>query len=170
MKKQIIFVALYLCAIILANLLVGKFGATVVIPIGFCLVGLDITTRDTLHELWHRNKWLKMGILIALGSLISWLLNRDVSQIAIASFVAFCASAIIDTIIYALLYKKNYYIKVNGSNLFSSFADSTIFLSIAFGAFMPLLILSQFGAKVIGGFLWSLVLRKYSIRKAKVLG
>ncbi|MFA5300225.1 MAG: VUT family protein [Lutibacter sp.] len=167
MLKQFLFIGLYLIAIVLANIFVGIFGTIAVIPVGFCLVGLDITTRDTLHELWKTKRWLKMGLLIAFGSLISWLLNRDVAQIALASFVAFTVSAILDTLVYTKLYKRYYLIKVNGSNLFSSFSDSVLFISIAFGAFMPLLIFEQFMAKFIGGILWSLLLKKTFIEKSK---
>lgn len=164
-KIQLILVCVYLIAIVLSNILVGKFGAVAVIPIGFILVGLDITTRDALHELWKVKRWLKMGCLIATGSFISWLINRDVALIAIASFTAFTISAILDTVTYSLLKNRYYFIKVNGSNLFSSISDSVIFISIAFGTFMPLLILAQFSAKFFGGMIWSLILRKNFIHK-----
>lgn len=61
--KQTILIGCYLGAIIVANLLVGKYGSMVVIPIGFLLVGFDITTRDTLHELWVTKRWLKMATI-----------------------------------------------------------------------------------------------------------
>lgn len=114
-NKQWLLIGLYLSAIIAANLLVNQFGALIVIPVGFFLVGLDITTRDYLHEVWNSNRWLKMGILIAVGSLFSWLLNRSSGQIALASFVAFATSAIVDTFTYSWLFKKHYLVKVNGS-------------------------------------------------------
>jgi hypothetical protein len=160
---QIILISVYLLAIIMANLLVTKFGTIAVLPVGFILVGLDITTRDYLHEVWESKLWLKMGLLIAFGSLLSWLLNKDAGMIAVASFVAFASAGIIDTLSYHLLRKKNYLVKINGSNVFSSIADSAIFLSLAFGAFMPILILEQFAVKLIGGFLWSLVIRRFNV-------
>jgi hypothetical protein len=163
--KQIILITCYLGAIIVANLLVGKYGSMVVIPIGFLLVGFDITTRDTLHELWVTKRWLKMGVLISIGSLLSWLLNKNIALIAIASLAAFASSSIVDTITYSLLHKKDYLIKVNGSNLFSSFTDSIIFITIAFGNFLPLLIIAQFSAKFIGGFMWSLLLKRFKDNK-----
>lgn len=167
--KQGILIGAYLIAIIAANLLVTIFGALVVIPVGFALVGLDITIRDYLHDIWVSRRWLKMGVLIAIGSLLSWLLNRNSVHIAIASFVAFASSEIVDTIIYAILHKRHALIKMNGSNIFSSLTDSIVFLTIAFGRFIPLLILAQFGAKFIGGFLWSLLIYKVSRKDRAVL-
>lgn len=165
MKKQIVLVSTYLIAIISANLIVNHFGTIAVLPVGFCLVGFDITTRDLLHEVWVKNRWLKLCCLIAVGSLLSWILNRASGQIALASFIAFASAGILDTLTYAILRNKAYLVKVNGSNLISSLADSAIFLTIAFG-FMPLLIIEQFGAKFIGGFIWSLLMRKrYVVKK-----
>lgn len=150
----------YLTAIVIANLLVTRFGTIAVLPVGFLFVGLDITGRDFLHETWTKNRWLKMALLIAAGSVLSWLINRDSEKIAIASFLAFAGAGIVDTLTYTLLQKYKFLIRVNGSNLFSSLTDSALFLTLAFGAFMPFLILSQFAVKVAGGFVWSLVLRR----------
>lgn len=159
--KQWILISLYLVAVIIANLTVAQFGTAAVLPVAFCLIGLDLTARDYLHEIWKRNLWLKMFGLIGIGSLLSWLLNKDAGQIALASFVAFAGTGIVDTLVYHRLRKSNFLLRVNGSNLFSAFADSCLFLTIAFGRFMPMLILMQFGVKVAGGFIWSLVLRKF---------
>jgi hypothetical protein len=168
-KKQIILVFTYLLAIISANLIVSHFGTIAVLPVGFCLVGFDITTRDLLHEVWVKKRWLKLGCLVAVGSLLSWILNSSSGQIALASFIAFASAGVLDTLTYAILHNKVYLIKVNGSNLISSLADSTLFLTIAFG-FTPLLILEQFIVKFIGGFAWSLIVRKYLHNRNKNLG
>jgi len=160
-KVQYALIGVYLVAIIIANLLVAHFGTNAVLPIGFFLIGLDLTTRDSLHEMWRKHLWLKMALLICVGSTLSWLLNKDAGQVALASFVAFLSAGIVDTLSYHILRKRTFLIKVNGSNIFSSFADSSIFLTIAFGSFMPLLILAQFGVKVCGGFMWSLLLKRF---------
>lgn len=162
--KQIILVMVYLGAIIPANLIVAKYGTMAVLPVAFLLIGLDLTSRDYLHELWKRNLWLKMLCLIGVGSLLSWLLNRDAGQVAIASFSAFLCAGLVDTVVYILLGKGAFMLRVNGSNLFSSFTDSAVFLTIAFGSFMPILILAQFGVKVAGGFMWSLLLKRFRVR------
>jgi uncharacterized PurR-regulated membrane protein YhhQ (DUF165 family) len=152
----------YLVAIIAANLLVARFGPAIAILNAFLFIGLDLTTRDYLHEAWKGKRlWLKMGVLIATGSLLSWFLNRDAGQIALASFVAFAGAGMADTLIYWLLGDRSRTIKINGSNVVSSAVDSILFLTIAFG--FPLLwgiMLGQITAKIIGGFIWSLILRR----------
>jgi hypothetical protein len=151
---------LYLTAIVLANLSVAKFGPSVTIVNAFLFIGLDLTSRDALHEAWHgRGLVWKMALLIAAGSLLSWALNRNAGQIALASFVAFACAATVDTITYQILHKRAWMVKVNGSNLFSAATDSLVFPTLAFGSFMPLVVLGQFAAKVLGGFVWSLILR-----------
>jgi queuosine precursor transporter len=160
-----IYIMMYLVAIVLANLSSAHFGAGASIVNAFLFIGLDLTSRDKLHDKWQgRGLVLKMGILILSGSLISWLINRNAGIIAIASMIAFCAAAIIDTVIYQLLHKRSYIVKVNGSNIFSALADSLIFPTIAFGGFNPIITLGQFSAKVLGGFLWAIILNS---RKAE---
>ena len=105
-----------------------------------------------------------MAILIAIGSGISYALNRNAGLIAIASFSAFALTAIVDTLTYQFLQNRPYLVKVNGSNIFSAFVDSLIFPTIAFGTFLPAIILGQFAAKVTGGALWAYILgKKYNL-------
>lgn len=153
------FVAIYLAAIVVANLTVAAFGPSVTIINAFWLIGLDLTVRDRLHDRWERNQLaLRMAALIAVGGAISWLLNRDAGQIALASTVAFVISAALDATVYALLAGHPRMVRVNGSNVAGAAADSLLFPTIAFGSLLPLIVLGQFAAKVAGGFLWSLVL------------
>ena len=71
-------VLLYLAAIVAANLSVAYFGPASTIVNAFLFIGLDITTRDMLHERWeNKNFWLRMGSLIAVGAALSWLLASD---------------------------------------------------------------------------------------------
>ena len=152
-------IALYLVAIVAANLLVTLFGPAVAIVNAFLFIGLDLTTRDALHEAWQGRGLLpKMAILIAMGSLISWLLNRNAGPIALASFVAFAVSASLDAIVYGLLGRRDYLVRINGSNIVGAAADSLIFPALAFGGLLPWIVLGQFVAKVAGGALWSWVL------------
>ncbi len=99
-----------------------------------------------------------MALLIAAGSIISWGLNKDAGPIALASFVAFAAAGIADTIIYQLLKEKTKFLKVNGSNVVSSGVDSLIFPTMAFGSLMPFIVLGQFAAKVFGGAIWFFII------------
>ncbi len=159
LKQKLMLIIAYLSAIVIANLIVTKFGALSTIPVAFILIGLDLTSRDKLHQLWHNDKLLiKMLLLIFFGSLISYILNRNALQIAVASFIAFFCAGIVDFISYSILYKKKWLVKSNGSNIFSALTDSIIFPTLAFGTFMPIIILGQFAAKTLGGFVWSIVL------------
>jgi uncharacterized membrane protein (DUF441 family) len=156
---QIFLVSLYLIAIVAANLSVATFGPDVVILNAFVLIALDLTTRDRLHELWH-NKGLiwKMGALIATGSAISYLLNAGAGRIALASLAAFALASVVDTVVFSWLRRKGWLVRSNASNVASAAVDSCIFPVLAFGAFLPWIILGQFAAKVLGGFIWSVVL------------
>lgn len=158
-----IYILMYLLAAVLANLSVAYFGAGSTIVNAFLFIGLDLTARDKLHEAWHGNYlWAKMFALIAAGSLISYLLNRNAGMIAIASLAAFAVAGLVDAIAYQFLYDKKWMVKVNGSNVFSALADSLVFPTIAFGGFLPLIVLGQFTAKVLGGFIWSWIIARVS--------
>jgi queuosine precursor transporter len=156
-----IYVILYLVAIVLANLSIAAWGPSVAIVNAFLFIGLDLTARDHLHDAWRGNRLLpKMGALIATGSILSWLLNRDAGSIALASFVAFAAAATVDTAVYHLLGKHPRWLRINGSNVPSAFVDSLVFPTLAFGAFLWPIVLGQFAAKVLGGLVWSLVFKQ----------
>ena len=154
-----IYVILYLGAIVGANLIVTQFGPSASIVTAFLFIGLDLTSRDKLHQQWHGNGLVwKMAALVAAGSALSYILNRDAAQIAIASTLAFAAAAIVDTIVFHLLRHRPQWQRINGSNVPAALVDSIIFPTVAFGVWMPVIILGQFAAKVGGGFVWSLVL------------
>lgn len=154
-------VLLYLVAIVAANLSVAYFGPASTIVNAFLFIGLDITTRDMLHERWeNRHLWWKMALLIGAGSAISWVLNRNAGPIAVASLAAFAASGLADTLMYHFLRRYAKFFKVNGSNVVSAAVDSVVFPTVAFGAFIPWIAAGQFVAKVAGGLLWSLLLNR----------
>ncbi len=156
------YVFVYLVAIVAANLSVAYFGPQATIVNAFLLIGLDLSTRDKLHELWHDDRlWLRMFGLILAGSVITVILNAGAWQIALASTVAFAAAALCDALVYQQLYRQHRLVKMNGSNLLSAAVDSVLFPAIAFG--FPLMwpiMVGQFAAKVLGGALWSFVLFK----------
>lgn len=154
-------VALYLVAIVVANLTVAWFGPWWSVVNAALFIGLDLTARDRLHDAWRGNGLVwKMGALIATGGLISYLLNADAGRIAIASTVAFTAAALTDAGTYHLLRARPWLLRVNGSNVPAAAVDSIIFPTLAFGGFDPLLTLAQFVAKVGGGFAWSWILER----------
>jgi hypothetical protein len=152
-----VLIGAYLAAIIAANLLIAAFGATFAIINAFVFIGLDLTTRDYLHERWkHRRLWLKMLLLVGVGSLLSWFLNRDAGPVALASFVAFAGAGLTDTLAYWVLGNKARLVKINGSNVTSAIMDSFIFgLWLGFPWWI---IIGQVLAKIMGGFVWSLIL------------
>jgi queuosine precursor transporter len=92
-------------------------------------------------------------------------LNRDAGQIALASFIAFAAAASVDTLVYHLMGKYPRWLRINGSNVPSAFTDSLLFPTLAFGAFLWPIVLGQFAAKVLGGFVWSLLFRWWDRRQ-----
>lgn len=160
-----IYIILYLVAIVIANLTVAAFGPSMIIVNAFLFIGLDLTARDHLHDAWRGNRLLpKMVGLIAAGSLLSWVLNRNAGPIALASFVAFASAASVDGIAYQLLGKYPRWLRINGSNVPSALVDSIIFPTLAFGSFLWPLVLGQFLAKTLGGFVWSLIFRWFDQR------
>jgi len=158
--SSVYYISAYLIAIIAANLLVVRFGPSVAVLNAFLFIGLDLTARDHLHEVWHhRGLVWKMTALIATGSVLSWLLNRNAGQIALASFAAFACAGIADALAYHLVYRIPRLAKVNASNVAGAVVDSGIFVLLAFGLpFLWPIALGQLGAKIGGGFVWSLVL------------
>lgn len=154
--------SIYLAAIVGANLIISEYGPALAVPVGFFLIGLDLTARDRLHDLLSGPRLpVGMALLIGAGSLLTWIINRGAGSIAIASFLAFAASATVDSFCYYLLREKSYLVKVNGSNIFGAAVDSAVFFLYAFGALSPLTAL-QFIAKVGGGFVWSLIIKRFT--------
>jgi len=157
---RIAYVFLYLVAIVAANLLTVWLGPWVTPINGFVFIGMDITTRDQLHDAWkHKGLWWKMALLIGGGSLLSWVLNRNAGRVALASFVAFGASGVTDALVYHALRKWSKFERVNWSNLASAAVDSVLFPALAFGWPPDMAIVyGQATAKVGGGLFWSLVM------------
>ena len=156
-----IYAGIYIIALIAANLLVVWLGPWFSLVNAFVLIGLDFSLRDKMHDLWEgENLPLKMGGLISIASIISYALNPATGMIAFASLAAFTLSMIADSFAYHYLKEYKHSIRVNGSNVAGSAIDSLIFPTIAFGGLMPEIVALQFLAKVIGGFIWSKILRK----------
>ena len=163
-RSSQIAVIIYLLSIVLANLAIVWFGPAASIVNAFLLIGLDLTLRDRLHDAWQGQQlWLRMFALICTGSVVTVLLNLDALPIAIASAVAFGVSGVGDAFVYQLLRSKQYLLRVNGSNVVGSALDSMIFPTLAFGALMPEIVIGQFAAKLVGGGLWSLILKKWQL-------
>lgn len=146
----------YITAICAANFSVHMFGPVITPVNAFLFIGLDFVIRDKLHE--RVDIW-KMMFLIAVAGAISFAINPATDMIAAASVAAFSLAAVTDVGVYQCLIRKPWLVKSNVSNVASSLVDSIVFPLIAFGAFMPWVILGQFMAKVFGGAMWSWMLR-----------
>ena len=152
---------IYLVAIVIANLMLLWFGPVASIYNAFILIGLDLSLRDKLHDQWQGNNlWLKMLLLICGGSAITVVLNWEALPIALASATAFLVSGVGDALVYSGLRQHKFLVRSNGSNVAGSALDSVIFPTMAFGVFMPEIILGQFAAKIAGGAIWSYIIFK----------
>lgn len=159
--KRLTLIGLYLGAIVTANLIVTHYGPKWSIVTAFVLIGLDLTARDGLHDIWgEASGWrIRMAALIASGSILSYAINQDAGRIALASFAAFAAAGTVDTIAYYLLRGKKRFDRITGSNILSAAVDSVVFPALAFG--LPLMYditVGQFAAKVGGGVIFAYLL------------
>jgi hypothetical protein len=155
----------YLSAMVAANLSVATFGPWISPLNAFLFIGLDLSLRDHLHDKWSGpGLWPRMGALIAVAGAISYALNPAAGRIALASVIAFCVAGMVDALAYHLLRNRPYLQRSNGSNVAGAAVDSFLFPTIAFGAAMPAIIALQFAAKVSGGFIWSLILRRATVK------
>jgi hypothetical protein len=156
-EKSLILI--YILAIVLANVSTTVFGPKMSVVNAFLFIGLNITTRDSLHEKWYaKGLFIKMLMLIFIGSTISYMLSSKTFMISLASFVSFLISSLADFMVYHKNIRKSLFFKINSSNILSAFLDSILFPTIAFGKIMPLIIALQFLMKISGGFIWSLIL------------
>ena len=159
-----IYAGIYIAALVAANLLVAWLGVWFSLVNAFVLIGLDLSLRDKLHDLWEGDKLpIKMGGLIATASIVSYAINPATGMIAFASLAAFSLSMVADAFAYQYLKGKNWLIRANGSNVAGSAVDSVVFPTIAFGGLMLEIVAFQFVAKVGGGYVWSKVLEKKNV-------
>lgn len=152
-------VVAYLAAVAAANLLVSRFGPSLAVVNALLLIGLDLFTRDALHERWQgKALWPRMLALVGAGGVLSLVLGGS-GRVAVASCVSFVLAGIADSASYSLLRQRPRLWRVNGSNLVAAAVDSLCFPVLAFG--WPVLwsvVVGQFLAKVVGGALWAALL------------
>jgi uncharacterized PurR-regulated membrane protein YhhQ (DUF165 family) len=149
-------IAAYAAAMTMANLLVAAFGPAISPVKSFFLIGLDLALRDWLHV---RLSQKSMLLLIVSSGLLTFALNPSSGQIAIASATAFTAAAMVDWAVFARMTGR-WFKRSAVSNVAGAAVDSVVFPIIAFGAVMPLIMLMQFAAKVVGGALWAWLLSR----------
>lgn len=151
------FILIYIVAVSLSNLLVAHYGAWITPVTAFVLIGLELVVRDLLH---HKLTKMQMIIVIFAAGVVSFLINHNALMIAVGSFVAVILSCTVDYAVYEKTTGTKFK-KSNTSNFFSSAVDSLVFPLIAFGSFMPIIVLAQWSAKFFGGLLWSIVFCKW---------
>ncbi len=130
-------VLFYLSSILLANWLVNKFGIVawgpLVFPAGAIAIGLTFSARDYVQKYYGKwGCWFWMGC----ACIITYLVNP---QLALASVAAFSISELIDWAIFTFT-KLSFKKRIILSNLFSTPADSILFVTIAFGFGWPAII------------------------------
>jgi hypothetical protein len=151
-------IVIYILAVAAANLSVAHFGPSVTPLNGFLLIGLDLAIRDRLHLEWRgKALWARMLALIAAAGAVSYILNPASGRIALASLIAFSASAAASAVVFQIARRYPVLTRANGANVVGAAVDSLVFPAIAFGAIYPGIALLQFVAKVAGGALWSWV-------------
>ena len=154
---MLIFAVLFYCiAIVLANYMVSIFGPSITPVNAFVFIGLDLALRNWLNL--QLNKW-QMGAMIFGTGLISYALNDTMQIIAIASAISFTLASLVDWVVFNKI-TGQWIKRANISNTAGALVDSIAFPTIAFGVLMPEIVLLQFLAKVLGGFLWTLLLTK----------
>ena len=150
-------IALYLAAIVAANLTLTHWGPSAIIPNAFFLIGLDLITRDRLADFWGTTRWAKMLLLIAAGGALSYWLNADAAKIAVASTVSFAAAELVEAVAYHVLRRQRWAERAPKAALLGAAVDSIVFPTLAFGAFVFSTSFSQFAAKVAGALVWTWV-------------
>lgn len=162
--RKTLLVGAYLAAIVAANLSVAHWGPQAAVYNAFLFIGLDLSTRDALHDMWHGRLVRNMGLLIVAGSVLSWVMGEAtgsgpfVGRIALASCLAFAAAATTDAVTYHVLRHRPWYERVNQSNLAGAAVDSIVFVALWPFGFQVTLAFTLFAAKVAGGVVWSFLL------------
>jgi uncharacterized PurR-regulated membrane protein YhhQ (DUF165 family) len=158
MRTTLIAAGAYAIAMTLANLSIVQFGPSVIPLNAFVLIGMDLALRDWLHV--HIKEW-QMGLLIAVSGGITYALNPMAAHIAVASAVAFMAAALVDWAVFASM-RGSWIKRANASNTAGALVDSIVFPALAFGGLDAKIVAMMFLAKVAGGAIWSLMLRRYA--------
>ena len=147
----------YVLVIVIANLSTTYFGLWITPLNAFFLIGAELVLRDVMHESLSK---IRMLSIVVIAGIISFLINADSKNIAIASFLAIVVSCLVDYYVYSKT-KGTWIKRSNNSNFFRGFTDALIFPLVAFGVFNTYVFILQWMAKFIGGFIWALILNKY---------
>lgn len=140
---------LYIVSILLGNLFVIWFGIIHVFgisfPAGAIWIGFTFSVRDFVQRFWGHMVWYFMLLCAVLTVALSW-------QVAVASAVAFLGSESVDWLVFTLMKNRSMKTRLAVSNTFSCPLDSLLFVTIAFGWNIPV-ILGQALVKYLCGYL-----------------
>jgi len=151
----------YLISLISANLLVQHFGAYALWASSVILIPFDFVTRCLLHEKWKGTELIsKLFLLTFAACVATYAINKNAESIALASIIGFASAQVSSGIFYQLNKRKNFFFKVNISDLFAITFDSIFFQLIAFGSINFLVTIGQIAVKFSGGLLWYYILFK----------
>ena len=149
---------LFILSIVSANLIIAHYGVAAVLYVAFFAIGFDLSIRDAMHEHWHGNYlWAKTLGLVIVSALVTVLLNWGAGKIAVASVCAFVGALIVDFLIYEWQFDRKLLFKMNLSNVCSAIVDSFLFITIAFGVNLKIASMQSI-TKILGGFMWSIVI------------
>lgn len=152
-------ISIYLIAFVLSNFIVLWFGATGLIFTALFLIPFDFVMRCIFHETWKGKELiLKLGSLVLAASILTFIINRETLNIALASSGGFILAQIFAGIFYQIFINRSYFLKVNGSDAIGILVDSLVFQLIAFSVILPEIIVSQFILKITGGLFWYWIL------------
>lgn len=152
---QVIKISLYLLAFIFSNFIVLWFGARGLIFTALFLIPFDFVIRCLFHEQWKGKELIvKLGSLVAIASLFTYLINQEAKNIALGSMFGFISAQIIAGVFYQINIKQSYFLKVNGSDVLAIISDSIVFQLVAFSFINFDITLSQTILKIVGGLFW----------------
>lgn len=155
-------IILYLLSFVSANLLVKHFGAHGLWFSSFLLIPFDFVCRCLLHETWKGFRLILYLFLLTVASgILTFIINRDALNIAVASVSGFSAAQVAAGIFYQANKSKSWFFKVNISDLCAIVFDSIVFQYIAFHGINPSVTLGQVVIKFTGGLLWYWIIFKY---------
>ena len=154
-------VAGYVISVAAANISIAMFGPGAAPVNAFLLIGLNLTTRDILHDKWSgRGLYFKMAAMMVAAGALAYAVDGGTARISLASLSAILLSGASDTATYQRFIRSRYIVRVNASNAVSGAVDSVAFFLIAFGSLHTATVISMWAAKLAGGAIWSLALSR----------
>jgi uncharacterized PurR-regulated membrane protein YhhQ (DUF165 family) len=168
-------VALFIMAVLVANLLVNRFGQVALPFTAFVLIPFDLVTRDVLHERWAAESravvYLYFLLLICGAGLGTLLVHSGAAWVVAGSIAGFSGATAANTVCYDLILtyrpEVSRFWRMTISNVFGAVADSILFPVVAFESVDAFLAVSQASAKSFGGVVWAMAyiaLLRYTYR------